>query len=164
MGNIISLESIENTKPLMMSNGSTSVFIAVLTLAGADLAVSQWERDVLSWLATNDQSIFGNGCVGFDIAELGWNSHAFSEQKDFLLNLIQRGRNRTGWERLDFQPNENVVNDMLSQFEELLSKFDITRCLNKPLEWIIKPLEQTARCPIHGIYQHQAGCVICNDC
>ena len=164
MGNIIYSESGDASAILHMSNGSTSVLIAVLTLAGADSASTVWERDVLSWIATRDQSIFGIGCVGFDVAELGWESSDFDAQKSFLLELVQRGRNKTGWARLDYKPDEERVNTMLLKLEGLLLAFELSSCRDHAFDWMLPPLKHPVKCSIHGIYLHHEGCVICNDC
>lgn len=164
MGNIIYSESDADSEVLNMSNGSTSVLIAVLTLAGADKASNAWERDVLSWIATRDQSIFGIGCVGFDVSELGWDSDDFDAQKAFLLELVQRARNQTGWSRLDYKPDEERVNAMLLKLARLLHTFELSYCRDHAFDWMLPPLKHPVKCSIHGIYLHHEGCVICNDC
>lgn len=55
-----------------MSNGSTSVFVSVLSLAAAALAESDRQRGLAAWFAIYDQGIFGLGAAGFDIGELPW--------------------------------------------------------------------------------------------
>ena len=66
-----------------LSNGATDVFISVLLLSGSDLAVSDWEKELIVWLAGTDQSVYGRGCVGFDVGEIAWEQKAFLGRKIF---------------------------------------------------------------------------------
>lgn len=155
---------------LKMSNGLTSVFIDVLTLAGSRLAQTVDEKRLIVWLAEKDQSKVGIGTVGFDICEMPWNTENFEENKCFMLKVIEAAENRTDWEKLDYQPNEEHIFWALKEFAELISKLDFKYVLPNALgEWIMAADSDDPvicgfpKCEKHGALLSCFGCHICNN-
>jgi len=57
MGNCIDLYEGMEKDGISMSNGTTSVFISILVLTGSRLAVSERQKELIVWLACQDQSL-----------------------------------------------------------------------------------------------------------
>jgi len=146
-----------------MSNGTTDVVLSVLCLAGADIADSRWEKELMVWLAEHDQSIRGLGCVEFDLDELGWSKEAFPQQQHFLYRLIDRAMDHTGWDKLGYTPNEKIVADLLKKVRRIIGQYSPEYIDEQAKEWHSEPLLNFLRCQQHGIYLHAEGCLICND-
>lgn len=166
MGNRITFG--ENS--LKMSNGLTSVFIDVLTLAGSRFAQTVDEKRLIVWLAEKDQSIVGIGTVGFDIREMPWNTENFEVNKRFMLKVIKAAENKTDWDKLDYQPNEEHIFWALKEFAELISKLAVKYVLSNALgEWIMDADSDDPvicgfpKCAKHGTLLTCFGCHICNN-
>lgn len=146
---------------MKLSNGSTSVLLSVLLLSGSALAQSPWEKELITWLAEHDQDVFGLGVVGFDLDEIAWDSQNFAIQKDFFLRIIDLALSRHGWERLTYDPP--FVADQLRVLRRLVEIY----CQefvepSRGWDWKLRPSE-FIKCPLHQVYMHSAGCLICND-
>ena len=165
MSNLITYDAHPSLGSIRMSNGLTSVFISVLALAASAHATHDRERLWAVWLAAHDQGVFGRGIVGFDLSEMPWTLETFDADKQFLLRVIEAAQARNGWERLDYQPNEDWVISRLEQFRRLVEAFQPEhRCLNAEQIWpFVPPPPVFERCPVHQVYLHALGCVICND-
>lgn len=151
---------------IQMSNGLTSVFISVLTLSGAELAETHSEKGLIIWLAQRDQSVFGGGCVSFDVTEMCWTKDHFDEQKAFLLKTIDGALSRSNWEKLDYQPREEWVFTRLNDFKTLINEFrveDLRENVESGILSFHSNIQRYDNCPIHGVYLHAEGCVVCND-
>lgn len=149
-------------KSLKMSNGLTSVFIAVLALNASHLARTDREIQFAIWLASRDQAVVGIGTVGFDLRDMPWSVAHFEAEKGFLLRVIDAAKAKHLWERLDYEPREVWTLASLQKFRELIE--DFTEAFIEAGE--IEPDNEPGppeKCPIHHIYLHWAGCVICND-
>src|SRR4051812_40523407 len=120
MSNFITNDRHDPSDYVTMSNGLTSVFIAVLVLSGSDLAQTEWEKELVVWLAEKDQGIYGLGVVGFDIAEMGWTRDGFEEEKRFVFRMIDAAATKHRWEALDYRPREDWVMDRLGKFRSLI--------------------------------------------
>lgn len=165
MSNIISF----NSDTISMSNSLTSVFIDVLTLAGSRLAQTVDEKRLIVWLAEKDQSKVGIGTVGFDICEMPWNTENFEENKCFMLKVIEAAENRTDWEKLDYQPNEEHIFWALKEFAELITQMMAKDVDEKAVrEWLDGAegddpvLCGFPKCPKHGVLKTLWGCLFCD--
>ncbi len=164
MANMVQYGRRPDLEPVQMSNGLTSVFIAVLALAASRLPQTDHEKELATWIGSRDQSIFGLGMVGFDIAQIPWGADTFDQDKAFLLGVIEAAKAKTGWDRLDYAAREDWVMGSLDQFAVLVGAFspkDIVTSKERSWPWG-KP-EVLALCEKHGVYQHVEGCVVCND-
>ena len=65
MSNVVTYESRPDIQHIQMSNGLTSVFVSVLSLAASELAESARQRVFAAWFASHDLGVFGFGIVGF---------------------------------------------------------------------------------------------------
>lgn len=171
MGNRIKLhENHENFEEhLKMSNGLTSVFIAVLVLSGSTLAQNKAEKEWMSWLASRDQGIHGRGAVGFCISDMPWTREGFVDEKDFVLRVIDGAREKLRWDVLNYNPTEEFVTFALDRFQNLINLFD-EQYINEEAyqEWqsYLKKYgfsENPPMCQHHAVYLHPAGCVLCHD-
>jgi len=157
MANFITSQA---SRPLQMSNATTSVLLDVLVIAGCDLAVTPWEQQLVYWLAQHDQSRSGLGCVGFDIGDLGWIATELDEQKRFVLRMIDATLARAGWDRLPFSPGEDRLRPALERLRELVVEVDHVAA---PGTWVPSELPPHGSCEVHRVYLHETGCIICND-
>jgi hypothetical protein len=158
MSNAITHRARPDLPSLEMNNGLTSVVLSVLVLAGSSLANVPWQQQMVIWLASHDQGIYGLGMVDFDLAELPWRVEIFSQQKRFLLEVVARAENQTGWERLSYQPHLEWVMRSLEQLRGLV-QFVAEDLLLEPamVEF------EAVICPKHQVLQHEFGCLLCND-
>ncbi|MDE7361653.1 MAG: hypothetical protein K2N38_06950 [Oscillospiraceae bacterium] len=166
MSNIISL----NSDGICMSNGLTAVFIDVLALVGSRLAQTEDEKRLIVWLAEKDQSVVGIGTVGFDIREMPWNTERFEENKRFMLKVIEAAETGTDWNRLGYQPNEEMIFPALKKFSELISQMtadDVDK--NAAKEWLGAAESDDPvlcgfpKCERHGALLSCFGCHACNN-
>lgn len=165
MGNHITL----GEDSLKMSNALTAVFIDVLTLAGTQLAQTEDEKRLIVWLAEKDQSVVGIGTVDFDIREMPWNTERFEENKRFMLSVVEAAENRTDWNKLGYQPNEELLFPALKRFAELISRMtaeDVDESAAR--EWLAAAeaydpvLRGFPKCSKHEILLTCFGCLFCN--
>lgn len=165
MGNSVSFGG----DSLQMSNGLTAVFIDVMTLAGSRLAQTVDEKRLVVWLAEKDQSVVGMGTVGFDIREMPWNTERFEENKHFMLKVVEAAENKTDWDRLGYQPNEELLLPALKRFAEMISQItaeDVDE--NAVKEWLAAAERDDPvicgfpKCEKHGILLTCFGCLFCN--
>lgn len=163
MGNYFCHLDNPDAEGFSVSNGGTAVFVAVLCLAGSDVATHDWQKELLVWISTHDSHVMGNGNTGFDLSELGWHTERYVVQKQFLLLLTNRARSKTNWEKLPYDPPLERAVFALDSFDILINGFDRMHCRNLALEWTVKPMRPFVRCATHGIFIHSEGCVICND-
>jgi len=166
MANSITYQRHNELEPLQMSNGLTSAFFSVASLAASVLAQTDRHREIAAWFASHDQDAFGLGIVGFDVSEIPWNASTFEKDRAFVLALIEGARARMGWDRLAYSPREDWLVDCLSSFERFVRAFDVQDA--KPQTdaqgWPFG--ERPARfvlCPKHAVYLHSQGCILCND-
>ena len=163
MGNYFCHMSKPDSEGFSISNGGTSVFIAVLCLAGHEIAITGWQKELLAWISTHDRHVIGNGNTGFDVSDMGWHTDRYQEQKQFLLLLTARARLKTNWEKLSYAPAIERAVYALDKFDALVNGVERKHCQNTELEWHIEPSRPLLRCFIHDIFIHSEGCVICND-
>ena len=125
MGNRIRLHAgpTRGEDDLKMSNGATSLFICALALAGSRLARTERQQELVLWLAWCDQTVVGDGTVGFSLSELPWTREAFAEERRFLLTVVAAAQERTLWAGLDYEPRPALHNN-LRRFGELLAAFE----------------------------------------
>jgi len=173
MGNYIGLpdDPAYAIETLHMSNGLTSVLLEVVVLSGSILAETDREKELIIWLAQRDQAAVGIGTVGFDIDEMPWTLDSFEAEKAFMLRTIEAAIEGLGWERLDYEPNKDIVLNCLRQFGLMIQAFEKRSVnLENYLEWT--EIEEGDPCPTipygypkcekHGVYLSLFGCIICN--
>jgi len=161
MGNQIRNDKADKKVFLKLSNGATDVLLSVLILSGADLAVTQWEKELMVWLAAHDQSVFGSGTVGFDIDEIAWTRENFYEQQAFLLTTIDLAITRHRWNSLSYDPpfaQEQLKNLRIIVKNYLFEYVEAARLW----DWRVE-LDSFSKCPVHKVYLHEQGCLICHD-
>lgn len=171
MGNTIGIApGVHSPAELHMSNGGTCVLLDVLALSGVRAARTPQEKRLIVWLSEHDQSRWGLGAVGFDLCELPWDPGSFQADRAFLLRTIQGAKKRTGWERLDYTPAEELLFPWLDQLSALLTGLDESQiqpgCLE---EWLAESdpgdpvLCGFPICPIHRTLLTVFGCHLCNN-
>jgi len=165
MANRISNEQVGNESRLKMSNGATSVFVSLLSLATSRNAATEAQMLLSTCIASCDQSVFGLGMVGFDLADLPWtrDDEEFAKEKTFLVSSIERVVSGADWGELDYEPavdralhNQGIFLEMVNRFQlEHVQDFDPSR--------FRLPETIGEACEKHGVYLHIAGCVVCHD-
>ncbi|GED72883.1 hypothetical protein BRE01_65850 [Brevibacillus reuszeri] len=168
MGNYIDLYDGLESEGIHMSNAMTSVIISVLVLAGSRLAVTERQKELIVWLAYQDQSIRGIGTVGFSFNEIPWSKESFPAEKQFLASVIREAVSEAGWLTLDYQPNKARVATLLEKLDDMLKRFEITYVDEQNYaEW--KEIFQESfpegfqLCPRHDALMSEWGCVVCHD-
>lgn len=176
MGNIISFDGkvSMNDDSLSMSNGLTDVFIDYLLISGSELANSESEKRMISFLAEKQQSIMGMGNVGFDIIEMPWSKETFEQDKVFWLNVIEHAsvlsRQKKVWMKLGYEPGKSHIDYALNGFTVLIKRMTLMDIDENNLkEWLAEsePDDPVCcgypKCPNHGIILSFCGCKLCND-
>lgn len=165
MANLITYREGINVPPLQMSNGLTSVFVSVLSLAASALAETDHQRELAIWIASHNQAVYGLGLVGFDIAEVPWSKSNFAEDRAFLLNVIEAAKAKVGWEYLHYSPDEAALFNCLDHFSEMVRAFSIEHALvEEEMIWRFGSKPESLRlCTKHHVYLHNMGCVLCNN-
>lgn len=155
---------------LKMSNGGTNVFINVISLSGSELAETDSEKRLIVYLSEKDQMILGYGTVDFDIVDMPWNKDTFIEDKNFMLRVIQGARDKIGWEKLEYRPNEEFVLFYLEGFEKLINRMTVNDIRENSLkEWLNESKADDPvhngfpRCKKHGTFLTYLGCQICHS-
>jgi len=164
MSNTITNDRFTKNDYLKLSNGATDVIIDVLVLAGSSLAQTQWQKELVIFLSLNDQEIKGQGCVGFDISNLGWEMDHFEDQKQFLLKIIDSALKKTNWEILNYEPVEENIFSNLRRFKEMIIKY--SKKLVEQRDFLIWNKEfskiEFKKCVKHKVYKHPFGCKLCH--
>lgn len=171
MGNIIRLSETSLLEEwLKMSNGLTSVFLSVLGLSGSQIAKTEKERFLIVWLLEHDQSCCGIGTVDFDIVEMPWDKGSFFDQKLFILNVLNGVDNKIGWNRLDYIPKEEFINNCIKKLRIMLQKLTVDMIDEHIINEWLKAADNNdpvrngfPRCQKHNIFLSLYGCHICND-
>jgi len=164
VANFVSYDARPDLPCIQMSNGLTSVFVSVLSLAASELAVTDRQREFATWFASHDQAVFGLGVVGFDASELPWSPETFSLDREFVLRVVDAAKARLGWDRLGCEPREDWLLPRLNDFRAMIEAFDIGHAAKSGAAvWTFGRPAQMVLCPMHRVYQHEHGCVLCND-
>lgn len=172
MGNIISFDGhvSPNDDTLSISNGGTDVLINILALSGSELAITENQKRLIVYLLEKDQSCVGRGTVDFNIVQIPWNTQTFQEDKQFIIDVINGAKNKIGWNKLDYQPNEKLVSAYLEKFEKLINRMTINDIHSKSLEtWLSYADENDPihcnfpRCKKHNTLLTCFGCQVCNN-
>ncbi|MCE5170756.1 hypothetical protein LQV63_15730 [Paenibacillus profundus] len=161
----------QRLESLGMSNGLTEVFIDVLALSGSAIARTNREKELVIWIAQRDQSVVGRGTVGFSLDEMPWTVANSEQERQFLLQAIDGAMAETGWERLSYEPNRDIIQSCLAHFRTMVMAMD-KDCIDPGQyeEW--SAVEEGDDCPTipvgypqcakHRVYLSCHGCVICN--
>lgn len=160
MANTISNTRVD-TQLIKMSNGLTSVFIEVICLAGASMAVENYQKELLLWFAQREAVSVGN--AGFDLVEIAWKPHQFEEQKAFILQVLNLAQKRTLWELLPYEPQEMVLQTLVD-FSRMITSFNKENISPDDQIEIFafdQGVPQYEICPQHKIYKQYSGCIIC---
>jgi hypothetical protein len=137
-----------------------SVLMSVLVLAGSELAQSEWEQRFVAWLARRDQSIFGLGMVGFDLADIPWTS-GWEAEKAFALRVIELALSGHRFGDLDYDPP--FVKDQLASLRGLVESVNaavVAASASNVFEDAELPVP---RCEQHDVYAHGYGCILCGE-
>lgn len=165
MANYVTYEANPDIENLRMSGGLTSVFVSALSLSSSALAESDRHREFAAWFASHDQEIYGGGMVSFDLSELPWSPATFASDREFVLRVIEAARAKTGWARLEYEPNEELLLPALDKFVAMIQALKVEHASGRESQiWAYggRPSQWTL-CPIHKTYQHTNGCALCND-
>lgn len=164
MSNRFAISTCRHEGEFRVSNGGTDALLAVVCLAGGALAGTPQQERLMIWIGSQDQSLLGRGVAGFTLAELPWEPLTFDADRAFLQTVVLRARARTDWERLNYTPRPDWLEanlDALLRLLEVLEASDVAWDEDRA-PWLGWPGE-VARCPVHDVYEHAVGCIICND-
>jgi len=165
MSNSIVGKSDPKTLMVRMNNGATDVVIALLVMSGSENARRLSEIELSVSLAAKDQSIYGRGCIGFDIRDLPWaiERTEFQKDKEFLLKVVRIASNGSYSDRLDYEPGLEFIRSCFEDLQLLLKELEYEDINDKTVDRKLMPQPPYRKCETHGCYLHQEGCVICNS-
>ncbi len=164
MSNFFGTGPAKPESSFQVNNGGTAVMLSVLVLAGSALADTPGQVRHVIWLAGRDQGVLGLGLVGFDVCDMPWELDAFEADRAFLRAVVAAAQAGAGWERLAYAPARDFVGKSLAAFAGLLDALapaDVPWDAMRPprIDWPTAII----RCPRHDVYEHAAGCLLCND-
>ncbi|MDE7293675.1 MAG: hypothetical protein K2N72_04540 [Oscillospiraceae bacterium] len=170
MSNFIDFKRGEHTcDDIGMSNGMTAVFISILALSGTKLAATENQKRLMVRLCEADQ-ICGIGTVSFDVCSLPWERETLEEDKAFMLRVIEGAKNKTGWEKLDYEPSEERLFPNLDKLIRLIERVTAADIDDEKIKKWYELAEADdpinngfPKCEKHGVFLTCLGCVVCND-
>ncbi|MBL7904738.1 MAG: hypothetical protein JNL22_06925 [Bacteroidales bacterium] len=158
MANTISLRG-SAAEAMVLSNGLTAVLIDVLCLTGAEIAITDWQKEILVRLASHDAAILGDGFTGFDLAEI-LNGLDPVEGAGFLSGVCSLAQQVKIWSGLPYSPDRELLLSALLRFKGLCQLAGgILPSAGKPFQ----SSHAYTRCERHGVYLHKEGCIFCNN-
>jgi len=169
MGNSITLKRIPEMI-LSMSNGLTSAFVSTFGLSGSIIAKTEQEKKLVIYILEKNQSVLGIGFVDFDIGSMPWDLKNLEDNKNFVFSILDGMRNKSGWEKLPFAPNEEMLNRCICEFKNMILEMK-TEDINviEINEWLKNPkLNDLIKngfplCPSHKVLMTIYACQICTD-
>ena len=164
MSNRFAISAARREGEFRVSNGGADALLAVLCLAGAVLARTPQQERLMIWLGSQDQALLGRGVAGFTLAELPWELATFDADRAFLQAVVSSAKAHTRWEVLNYTPRPDWLEADLDAFANLLEALKATDVAwdEDRAPWLGWPAE-VVRCPVHDVYEHAVGCLICND-
>jgi hypothetical protein len=150
------------------ANGLTSVMLARVTVAAAELARTDWEDQFARWIATIDQNRGPLGCVGFDLDELPWGTAAeFPDRRRFVVEAVVHAASTEVAHRLPYYPNparEDLHRELLREYALMAHHFDPSLSPNTPAtDWPYLFPPSDVMCRRHHLFCHSGGCMVCSD-
>jgi hypothetical protein len=161
MGNLILYEARPEIPYVKMSNGLTQVFIDTLTLAMSSIASTDKEKEFTVFIASRSQPAKG-GWGGFDVSEMPWTVKDFDKEKSFLLTAILMAKQKFRWDALSYKPKEEWTVKSLGEFEAIVTAFQ-REDIAEEASWILEKPAVFTLCEKHLTYNHQEGCIFCDE-
>jgi hypothetical protein len=151
------------------SNGLTTVLLARIAVAAAELYETDWQRDFARFVATYDQDRGSLRCVNFDLSEIPWGERdeEYAANKRFVMEAVVHAASTEVAYRLPYYPNahrEALHRECLRKFALMVYHFD--RALwpdNQPTEWKWFFPPSDVMCASHRLFCHVYGCMVCPD-
>lgn len=163
MGNTFLYKARPDLEEIDMSNGLTSVFVCVMSMAISSISTENRQKRIAVCMASKDQAVIGGGMILFDISCFPWSDHNIEEERSFMLRSIDAALAKTGWDRLSYKPREETVNECLQQLRTLITAFSAEHINKDSGDDFRRQQEDFPLCAKHGVYKHRFGCPVCND-
>lgn len=169
MANIFSVR--QNDPPeekITVSDAGTDALIAVLSLAGSQLAVSDNQKQLIVWLSEHDRRL-GAGFLGFCIADMPWSPETFMQDRNFMVRVVDAASEELGWDTLASKPDAMQLRPILGWFRKRFVRFQAEDIAPQSrAEWF-EDMEDDdpvrcgfPRCPRHGTLLSYLGCQVCH--
>ena len=158
--NIIGYPQREELPELDLEDRKLHILCSVLALAASELASTLTEREHAFYFCSRDLRVLGSGMGGFDLGELPWSEDVHADQL-FLISTCNAARKGLGWGKLSYHPDQSWLLPALEFFGQLVGQFQTDHVDNPdPTLKELRP-EEVQRCPLHGVYLHRFGCLLC---
>ena len=122
MANQICLRRIPASEWLSRSNVGTNVFMDILASTNNHLHGDEHDNKLVQWILNHHETRIGNGFSGFDIGKMPWVRDNFYEERDKLISIIKKMKNKANWTDMGYEPNEKTLLGFINQFIDLLLK------------------------------------------
>ena len=158
MSNTISLRGAD-AESIVLNNGMTSVLIDVLCFKGAQIAVTDWQKEMLVRLARHDAGIVGDGFTGFDLSDILFDINP-ADGAGFLSDICSQAEQEKLWTGLPYSPDLDLLHGVLFRFKGLC------QLAGRYLPSSAMPFQSRhpyTLCSRHGVYLHEEGCILCNN-
>lgn len=122
MGNTIRLNDKQPVEEwLTMSNTGTDIFLELIINAAYEGTASQ--NELISYLYDQkDINAFAPGTASLDIDEMPWNNDTMCEDVEYLIDVVEKAKDRSLWEKLGLDLNEEIVIPRFDQYIKMLKK------------------------------------------
>ena len=108
---------------LTMSNQGTDCFLELLLLAASALEQTPAQRGLVAFLEERREvNRIAPGTADFDLEAMPWEKDSIREDALFLLRVTEAAERRSGWEKLGYTPEEQIVFPWLDRFAEMVRK------------------------------------------
>lgn len=122
MGNTIRLNNKQPVEEwLTMSNIGTDIFLELIINAASTGTFSQ--NELISYLREQKEiNEIAPGTASLDIDEMPWNNDTMCEDVEFLIDVVEKAKDRSLWEKLGLDLNEEIVIPRFDQYIKMLKK------------------------------------------
>ena len=76
-------------------------------------------------LLNKHESRIGDGFSGFDVGKMPWDKENFFEERDNLISILLKMKNKSFWADLGYEPTAEISFRHIDQFVALLTKMRV---------------------------------------
>ena len=122
MGNTIRLNRKQPSEEwLTMSNIGTDIFLELIINAASEGTASQ--NELISYFRDQKEvNDIAPGTASLDIDEMPWAKDTMREDVEYLISVVEKAKDRSLWERLGLDLNEEIVIPRFDQYMKMLKE------------------------------------------
>ena len=121
------------------ANWLTKPLYCGILIEGSLLAQSNWEKRLMVYLAEKNQKLVGLGVVGINLTELEWKKSTFTEQKDFLKEIVNSSMKNKSYNKYHFRLDDKLAKQKLSEILNLIEKLKLEDISDSKFRYFFEP-------------------------